>query len=565
MERGDPNVVAVARLRREDCERTKHDSAFATWKVLVGPTDWEDYSLGKEGAARYRVHNLPKSPGPGIYELGVAAPRAKLGREIAKLDLRYIVVVYLGKADCVRTRLQQYGRSGAHLGRCSSAACEIDCKTSCPTKQLGLFEEVLSRGYPIMFRWASLNNKGDAQRTELSLLNTFDYAWNKGSNGSRRPGDIFQKLDEIASSTYCISGIARKLLPIRPRQVGIRINGKLLSEKDSFPQTGGESSNSLNRIFKFSKSRPRLVISESHANDTAILGTSPANESFSPICGVVSEDGFPCTKPPVQGSKRCGEHKGMRLQASNSVLSRKGASNGIHDKPTVIIVISESHANDTVILGKCPSIESSPICGVVPEDGFPCTKPPVQGRKRCDEHKGMRIPVSDTVSSRRGASNGIHNNLTRTSWDHTAESRPRLVISESHANGTAISGTCPSIESSPICGVILKDGFPCTKPPVQGRKRCGEHKGMRIQASESVSSRRGASNGIHDKLTRTSWDHTAKIHELGNIVEVFPQQVDVKNNYGSVCGVDFGDGMFCTRRPVRGRVRCEHHKGMRVR
>ncbi|KAL3744785.1 hypothetical protein ACJRO7_013967 [Eucalyptus globulus] len=484
---GDPNVVAVARLRREDCERTKHDSAFATWKVLVGPTDWEDYSLGKEGAARYRVHNLPKSPGPGIYELGVAAPRAKLGREIAKLDPRYIVVVYLGKADCVRTRLQQYGRSGAHLGRCSSAAWEIDCKTSCPTKQLGLFEEVLSRGYPIVFRWASLNNKGDAQRTELSLLNTFDYAWNKGSNGSRRPSDIFQKLDEIASSTYCISGIARKLLPIRPRQVGIRINGKLLSEKDSFPQTGGESSNSLNRIFKFSKSRPRLVISESHANDTAILGTSPANESFSPICGVVSEDGFPCTKPPVQGRKRCGEHKGMRIQASNSVLSRKGASNGLHDKPTVTL------------------------------------------------------------------------------QDHPAESWPRIVISESHANDTVISGKCPSIESSPICGVVLEDGFPCTKPPVQGRKRCGEHKGMRIQASDSVSSRRGASNGIHDKLTRTSWDHTAKIHELGNIVEVFPQQVDVKNNYGTVCGVDFGDGMFCTRRPVRGRVRCEHHKGMRVR
>lgn len=113
--------------------------------------------MGKEGATRYRVHNLPKSSGPGIYELGIAASHAKSGREVAKLDPQFIVVVYLGQADCVRTRLQQYGRSGAHLGKCSSAACEVDCKTSSPTKQLGLFEQVLSRGYPIVFRWASVS------------------------------------------------------------------------------------------------------------------------------------------------------------------------------------------------------------------------------------------------------------------------------------------------------------------------------------------------------------------------------------------------------------------------
>ncbi|XP_030529998.1 protein EFFECTOR OF TRANSCRIPTION 2 isoform X2 [Rhodamnia argentea] len=423
----DSNVV-LPRLKREDCGRTKHDSAFSTWKVLVGPTDWEDYSSGKEGATRYRVHNLPRSPGPGIYELGVAASHAKSGREVAKLDPRLVVVVYLGKADCVRTRLQQYGRSGAHLGRCSPAACEIDCKTCSPTRQLGLFEEVLSRGNPIVFRWATLNDKGDAQRAELSLLDTFDYAWNKGSNGSRRPSDIFRKLDEIASSTYHISSMARKLLPFRPREVGIRIRGKLLSEKkETSPQTGGENNNFLNGIFKFSKSRPRLVISESRANDTAISGTSPANESFSPLCGVILEDGSPCTKPTLQGRKRCSGHKGMRIWASNSV---------------------------------------------------------------------------------------------------------------SHANDTAISVSYPANESfSPSCGVILEDGSPCTKPPVQGRKRCIEHKGMRIPASNSVLSRKGASS---------------KIHELGNMVEeAFLQQGNVKNDFGTVCGVDFG-------------VRCEHHKGMRI-
>uniref|UniRef100_A0A803RBZ1 Uncharacterized protein n=1 Tax=Cannabis sativa TaxID=3483 RepID=A0A803RBZ1_CANSA len=56
---GDPGVV-VSRLKREDCKHTKHDRHFSRWEILVGPSDWEDHSLGKEGAERYRVHNLPK-------------------------------------------------------------------------------------------------------------------------------------------------------------------------------------------------------------------------------------------------------------------------------------------------------------------------------------------------------------------------------------------------------------------------------------------------------------------------------------------------------------------------
>ncbi|XP_058783601.1 uncharacterized protein LOC131658310 [Vicia villosa] len=31
--------------------------------ILIGPSDWEDYSKGKEGSTRYRIHNLPENPG----------------------------------------------------------------------------------------------------------------------------------------------------------------------------------------------------------------------------------------------------------------------------------------------------------------------------------------------------------------------------------------------------------------------------------------------------------------------------------------------------------------------
>ena len=92
-----------------------------------------------------------------MYELGIAASRTGLGREIGKLDPDRIVVVYLGQADNVRTRLQHYGRSGSHLGNSSSTGPPADCKAVGQQKGPGLFEEILARGYPIVFRWANVS------------------------------------------------------------------------------------------------------------------------------------------------------------------------------------------------------------------------------------------------------------------------------------------------------------------------------------------------------------------------------------------------------------------------
>ena len=75
-----------------------------------------------------------------------------LGREISKLapHSHRIVVVYLGQADNVRTRLQRYGRTGAHLhSGCSNG--------SSPQKGRPLFEEVFSQGFSIVYRWAPVS------------------------------------------------------------------------------------------------------------------------------------------------------------------------------------------------------------------------------------------------------------------------------------------------------------------------------------------------------------------------------------------------------------------------
>jgi hypothetical protein len=123
------------------------------FQILIGPSDWEDHSKGKEGSARYRIHNLPQKLCPGVYELGVAVSYNGLGREIYKLttDPCRIVVVYLGKADNVRARLQRYGRTGAHL----SNSCSSD-DSSLQTGRT-LFQEIFSQGFQIVYRWAPVS------------------------------------------------------------------------------------------------------------------------------------------------------------------------------------------------------------------------------------------------------------------------------------------------------------------------------------------------------------------------------------------------------------------------
>ncbi|KAH7852785.1 hypothetical protein Vadar_029179 [Vaccinium darrowii] len=75
-------------------------------QILIGASDWEDHSLGKEGAERYRVHNLPNCFScSGLHELGIAVPCSSSSAETSKLDPDSIIAVYLGQGENVRTRL----------------------------------------------------------------------------------------------------------------------------------------------------------------------------------------------------------------------------------------------------------------------------------------------------------------------------------------------------------------------------------------------------------------------------------------------------------------------------
>ncbi|KAL5978719.1 hypothetical protein ACLOJK_029836 [Asimina triloba] len=344
------------RLKREDCKHNKHDSLFSKWEesqssdvgkhrfepnqslhrfdnrsdsdnievergrvvpwsnllrfqhistplhaeLLIGPTDWEDYSRGKDGAGKYRLHNIPISCScPGLYELGIAADHTDGSHKLRKYGSDRIVVVYLGQADNIRTRLQDYGRSGSHLDHGNPIAVAYENENLC--LQRGPEIPSFHISITLLTFWLfQMKNKKTAEKTETQLLKVFDYAWNNCGNGIRRPEDILLKLDRTVSNATFMPDIVSKFqrwkwVVLGKKRVGIRIdNGLPFNE---FKNTSdGRKSNSGSQVLKYSLSRPRIITKEPVVT-----------------CGVALGDGTVCSRRPIEGRKRCSEHKWKRI------------------------------------------------------------------------------------------------------------------------------------------------------------------------------------------------------------------------------------------------------------
>ncbi|KAF6164723.1 hypothetical protein GIB67_040975 [Kingdonia uniflora] len=334
--------------------------------ILVGPLDWEDHSRGKEGIERYRTHNLPNVCASGVYELGVAIDKTNLGRNGHKLDHCRVISLYVGKATNVRERLQTYGRSGDHLAL--------------------LFKATFSTGNGVLYRWAPMKNEMEAGRVEALHLSKYDYAWNKSGNGFRRDDEILEKLEFLQKlekktllqelekvKTLLISkffGEVRKYMSDQhfsgKKQKGIRIRPgapPLPETQLSSCYNGKSDCDFIPQSFMYSRSRPRLVsdkssLAKEYSNN---CGISRINGPFDlNVCGVSLEDGSVCKDIPIKGRKRCGEHKGQRV-------------------------------NEYVCKSKT---ELKSMCGMDLGDGSVCLEVPVPGRKRCELHKGRRVKTS---------------------------------------------------------------------------------------------------------------------------------------------------------------------------
>ncbi|KAK8286431.1 hypothetical protein V6Z12_D08G294200 [Gossypium hirsutum] len=443
-------AVHVDRSKREYHKKTDHDSHFSEWKLLVGPHDWKN---GKDGAVtRYRFENLPEYPGPGIYELAVC----KLPSRDRHGKLEPDLVVYLGKSGNIRARLQQHGRNGTHL--CGKNGFG---ENGCP-----LFD-IFARGWSITYRWASMENKADARRTEDQLLRTYC------SNGVRRYDDILEKLDKRASNLIKVANFSKKHLPFLQKQVGIKIKAsKLVSVDNEFGKYKNEENlNFWPEVLNFSRSRPRLVLNH---------GGFDENETFS--CGVVLDAGSICKRPPVEGRKRCSEHKGKKTTGS-STSSR--------------MAISIYNRNNC----------STPICGVPTCNGIPCKRTGnVNGR--CWQHlkySGSRSSSNDFTP--RNSNNGEASDFY--------ENRTGMAISICNRNNC----------STPICGVPTCNGTPCKRTGnVNGR--CWQHL--------NYSGSRSSSNDFTPRYSNNDSTGT------------------------SICGAPTRNGSSC-RRPVKGNGRCWQH------
>ena len=252
-----------------------------------------------------------------------------------RFDPKDIVIVYLGQAENVRTRLQHYGRTGSHLEPGDSTVRPGKNPSKVKQRRPGLFEQVFSLGFSIMFRWSPTKSKREAIEEEARLLKTFDYAWNRISNSVCRYEEILLKLEDLSRSS---SHIYRYLAKIKPW------NWKFFIKK------------SLNN------SKPI------ETNDSCLQPIQWKNHPEKCICGATEDDGSVCWRSPIPGRKRCGEHKGKRVNRRSSlsiINGEKGATKEFN--------------------------HSSTLCGVFLDDGSICSSHPQKGRKRCHLHKGRRI------------------------------------------------------------------------------------------------------------------------------------------------------------------------------
>ncbi|KAF3780384.1 hypothetical protein EJ110_NYTH39321 [Nymphaea thermarum] len=353
-------ATEISRVRREDCYKTKHDSVFSKWEILIGPSDWEDYSLGKDGAERYRIHNLPISSCPGLYELGIAKYHTETGRKIRKIDSHHVIVVYLGQADNVRTRLQQYGRAGSHLDRgVSFASSNKGPPTDIPVipyvqQGPGLFIDVFSRGFPIVFRWAPLKWKALGSKKMGIEINSGKPIVDTEANLEKNPDLHAQVLKFSHSRPRLVAERTGGLDALNVCGVALA-NGSICKE----PPVPGRKRCSehkgwtINGLHKGSNT-------DDHEATTG--GLDPQN-----VCGVALGNGSICKEPPVPGRKRCSEHKGWRINGLH-----KGSNTDDHEATT-------------------GGLDPQNVCGVALGNGSICKEPPVPGRKRCIEHKGRRI------------------------------------------------------------------------------------------------------------------------------------------------------------------------------
>lgn len=316
-----------------------------------------------------------------------------------------------------------------------------------------------------------MKSKEDAEETEAQLLDTFDYAWNRGSNGARRPNDIYHKLDRSTSSTIWSHPIIRRLQSFRQKEVGLRI---ITHEEESDTCNEHAKKNIISRIFKFGRTRPILVSDRFNVD-----------KDISNMCGVALGQGYVCTRPPVDGRKRCSEHKGMKVNSSNCMSKMNPQPNGGADNP---ICVGDSGTLKLQQEIYAADEKMSLTCGLVMPDGSLCARKPVRGRKRCEEHKGRRIGKTILKLVREEKTHNVETpSLKPGTPSDEGETMfyktVKLQFSSSSERSFVGIHEAPAQEESSTCGAKTRNGSTCKRKLGKNSNRCWQHHGKSVDDS----------------------------------------------------------------------------------
>ncbi|KAL0426915.1 UNVERIFIED_CONTAM: hypothetical protein Slati_2866300 [Sesamum latifolium] len=221
------------------------------WRNEIGRiTRWEKKELNGTGRRTSHVAFLVQE-----FTSLVAMSFVGSRREPRKLDSSSVVPVYVGQADNVRPD----------------------------------YNEIFSKDLSMAYRWAPMKSKKDAKNTEDQLLEKYDYAWNKRSNGGRRPDDILKKLDCSAKkSQFRYSLLPMMLQCFHQKQVGdkLRTCDQFFLENNQFNSAiGAENKGIMSRIFGIMRLQPGRP-------------QSGFRDDSKGVCGITIGHGSVCTKAP---------------------------------------------------------------------------------------------------------------------------------------------------------------------------------------------------------------------------------------------------------------------------
>ncbi|XP_015694489.1 protein EFFECTOR OF TRANSCRIPTION 2-like [Oryza brachyantha] len=605
------SAAVPARLKREDCPRTKHDSLFSPWNVLVGPSDWEDHAAGKEGVQRYRVLNLPENF-PGLYELGVARASDE-GIRARRNGPGGVVVVYLGQADNVRARLQQYGRTGSHLNAGSSLSSAGKAGMDPQVTGNGLFREVFARGYSMVFRCALMGNKQQAEKTEAQLLRVFDYAWNKLQNSSCRREEILIKLEQGAVNHR--SSLLRRVQNFKQEMFREKAGIKI-SRNGPADVSSGIMKNMLPRIRTFVGFRPQLVNSGNDVDkeigihqkktsggnsccnkqarksegykvkkvDVMKRKTVPEQDSNT-VCGVMLGDGSSCLEPPVQGRKRCELHKGRRL--GRITINPKGSSYSYQVEIPSVESIPPLTENES-------KSDRAPQTGELLSKLLPATvKEPSRPRNSFEakETETREAPIEKGTHETSGIINiceakerdnsacnnkvvlgsktcQLHNGCEEEQFDSFEktdllqnEEILHRMAGDKHCGEEICHAKSQSLENQPSGRMwfeLIKLQNSTSTPSSKGL-------GCHRRVTPDVATMCGAltENGCC-KTTPMAGRERCDEHEGIKVTDASSVPFSGSSGWPSICGARASDGSPCKNQPIAGRKRCPLHKGQRA-